>query len=111
MGGEILWDRYGVAHIYGLDEPSAIHGFGWAGHFTDILTRESPLNAADHSVQFVDYDADGGLDLSVTDGYGPIGGHFLFRNTLSEEAKRRSLSVLALDSEGHHTRFGAEVRL
>ncbi|MGD8322434.1 MAG: CRTAC1 family protein [Gemmatimonadota bacterium] len=81
------------------------------GHFTDVLTQENPLNAADHSVQFVDYDADGGLDLSVTDGYGPVGGHFLFRNTLSQEAKQRSLSVLVLDAEGHHTRFGAEVRL
>jgi hypothetical protein len=82
-----------------------------AGHFTDILPKESALNAADHSVQFVDYNHDGGLDLSITDGYGPVGGHFLFRNTLPEETKRRSLSVLVLDANGHHTRFGAEIRL
>ena len=81
------------------------------GHFTNILPRESALNAADHSVQFVDYDHDGGLDISLTDGYGPVGGHFLFRNTLPEETRRRSLSVLVLDANGHHTRFGAEVRL
>ena len=35
----------------------------------------------------------------------------MFRNTLSADAKRRSLSVLVLDAKGHHTRFGAEVRL
>jgi len=62
-------------------------------------------------VQFVDFDTDGGLDLSVTDGYGPEGGHFVFRNTLPESAKQRSLSVQVLDSKGHHTRYGAEVRL
>jgi len=82
-----------------------------SGHFTDVLPKESALNAADHSVQFVDYDHDGGLDLSLTDGYGPVGGHFLFRNTLPEETKQRSLSVLVLDANGHHTRFGAEIRL
>ncbi|MGD8320209.1 MAG: CRTAC1 family protein [Gemmatimonadota bacterium] len=81
------------------------------GHFTNVLTEQSALNAADHSAQFVDYDLDGGLDLSLTDGYGPVGGHFLFRNTLPESTKARSLSVLVLDANGHHTRFGAEIRL
>jgi acyl-homoserine-lactone acylase len=28
--GEILWDRYGVPHIYGKDEAGAFYGFGWA---------------------------------------------------------------------------------
>ncbi len=27
---EILWDNYGVAHIFGADEPSTFYGFGWA---------------------------------------------------------------------------------
>ena len=82
------------------------------GHgFTNVLTRDSPINRADHGAQFVDFDNDGGIDLSITDGYGPVGGHFLFRNTLPDAAKRRSLSVLVLDARGHQTRFGAEVRL
>jgi hypothetical protein len=82
-----------------------------SGHFTNVLTEQSALNAADHSVQFVDYDHDGGLDLSLTDGYGPVGGHFLFRNTLPDDARQRSLSVQVLDTDGRHTRFGAEIRL
>ncbi len=82
-----------------------------AAGFVNVLTKDSPLNAGDHGVQFVDYDNDGALDLSVTDGYGQQGGHFVFRNLLPEAAKRRSLSVLVLDAKGHHTRFGAEVRL
>jgi hypothetical protein len=79
--------------------------------FVNVLSKDSPLNVADHGVQFVDYDNDGGIDLTVTDGYGPTGGHFVFRNILSDEAKRRSLSVQVLDGKGHHTRYGAEVRL
>ena len=59
------------------------HNDGGKG-FVNVLTRDSPLNAADHGVQFVDYDGDGGIDLSVTRGYTPKGGHFLFRNTLPE---------------------------
>jgi hypothetical protein len=79
--------------------------------FVNLLTKDSPLNAGDHGTQLVDYDNDGGLDLSITDGYGEVGGHFVFRNTIPDEAKRRSLSVLVLDGQGHQTRFGAEVRL
>jgi hypothetical protein len=79
--------------------------------FVNVLTKDSPLNAGDHGVQLVDYDNDGALDLSLTDGYGDKGGHFVFRNTLTDEARGRSLSVLVVDARGHHTRFGAEVRL
>ncbi|MHB1070924.1 MAG: CRTAC1 family protein, partial [Gemmatimonadaceae bacterium] len=82
-----------------------------AAGFTNVMAKTSPLNVADHGVQFVDYDNDGGLDLTVTDGYGPVGGHFVFRNTLPAAARKRSLSVLVLDAAGHQTRFGAEVRL
>ena len=82
-----------------------------AAGFVNVLTRDSPLNVADHASQFVDFDGDGGIDLSVTDGYGPKGGHFLFRNTSPAAVKSRSLSVLVLDAKGHQTRFGAEVRL
>lgn len=79
--------------------------------FVNVLTKDSPLNTGDHGVQLVDYDNDGGLDLSLTDGYTDVGGHLLFRNALPEEARRRSLSVLVLDAKGHQTRFGAEVRV
>lgn len=82
-----------------------------AAGFVNVLTENSPLNTFDHSAQLVDYDNDGGLDLSVTRGYTTSGGHFVFRNALPEAVKKRSLSVMVLDSKGHQTRFGAEVRL
>ncbi|MGH1560860.1 CRTAC1 family protein [Caulobacter segnis] len=81
------------------------------GGFDQILTRESLLNAGDHGVEWVDYNGDGALDLSVMRGYSPVGGHFLFRNDLPAQARGRSLSVLVLDAKGHYTRAGAEVRL
>ena len=96
----------------GAQEPlNALFRNDGAAGFVNVLTKDSPMNAADHASQFVDYDGDGGIDLSITDGYGPKGGHFLFRNTLPEAAKKRSLSVTVLDAKGHQTRFGAEVRL
>jgi hypothetical protein len=45
--------------------------------FVNVLTKESPLNKGDHGVQWVDYDNDGAVDLTLTDGYGPVGGHLL----------------------------------
>jgi hypothetical protein len=79
--------------------------------FVNALTKDSPLNLGDHGTQFVDFDRDGGLDLNITRGYTTTGGHFLFRNTLPDAIKRRSLSVDVVDAKGHHTRFGSEVRL
>ena len=79
--------------------------------FVNLLTADSPLNVGDHGVQWVDYNRDGGLDLSINRGYTNRGGHFLFRNLLADTVKQRSLSVVVLDASGHHTRFGSEVRL
>jgi hypothetical protein len=96
----------------GKQEPrNALFRNDGATGFTNLLTPDSPLNKGDHGTQLVDYDRDGGLDLTITDGYGPVGGHFVFRNTQPDAVKRRSLSVLVLDARGRHTRFGAEVRL
>jgi hypothetical protein len=79
--------------------------------FENILPAGSALDVADHGVQWIDYDRDGALDLSVTRGYTDTGGHFLFHNDLGKAAARRSLSVRILDMTGRFTRMGAEVRL
>ena len=38
---EILWDSYGVPHVYGADESSTFYGFGWAQTHSqgDLLLR------------------------------------------------------------------------
>lgn len=79
--------------------------------FTQVLEREDLLNAGDHGVEWIDYDGDGAIDLSLTDGYGPEGGHFLFRNLLDEDARKRSLSVYVTTPDGRSGVPGAEVRL
>ncbi len=79
--------------------------------FVNILPAGSALDVADHGVQWIDYDRDGALDLSVTRGYTATGGHFLFHNDLGKAAARRSLAVRVLDKAGRFTRIGAEVRL
>lgn len=79
--------------------------------FENIIDQVPLLNAGDHGVEWVDYNADGAIDLTLTDGYSPVGGHFVFRNDLPAAWAARSLSVLVLDAEGHFTRAGAEVRL
>ena len=38
---EILWDTYGVPHVYGVDAPSTFYGYGWAQTHShgDLLLR------------------------------------------------------------------------
>ena len=79
--------------------------------FVNVLTRGGLLDAGDHGVAWVDYDHDGAIDLSVTQGYSPVGGHFLFRNLLPKAVARQSLEVMVLDAKGHYTQAGAEVRI
>lgn len=79
--------------------------------FVNVLKPGGRLDAGDHGVVWVDYDRDGALDLSVTRGYSPVGGHFLFRNLLPKAASRQSLQVTVLDAKGRFTQQGAEVRV
>jgi len=79
--------------------------------FENILPPGSPLDIGDHGVQWIDYDRDGALDLSLTRGYTDSGGHFLFRNGIARADARRSLAVRVEDRKGRLTRMGAEVRL
>ena len=72
--------------------------------FVNVLARTSPVNAGDHGVQWVDYDRDGLLDLSLTDGYGPTGGHPVFRNTLGAELENLTLTGNARSAQPMYRR-------
>ncbi len=84
---------------------------GDGASFYEIDISNSPLNGADHGVQWGDYDLDGDLDISLTEGYNILGHHPLLRNELVDEVKVRSLQVTVLDRNGLPSRAGAEVRL
>jgi hypothetical protein len=78
--------------------------------FADALPEIVAKHGATHGVQWVDFDADGALDLALANN-NPAGGHHLFRNLLPLDRARRSIQVLVVDRNGHHTRAGSEVRV
>jgi penicillin G amidase len=80
------------------------------GTFHDVLPPLVDQHDASHGVQWVDFDADGALDLALANN-DPGGGHYLFRNRLPEPAAHRALLVDVVDARGHHTKSGAEVRV
>ncbi len=57
------------------------------GRFTDLLPKLLNDHDASHGVQWVDFDGDGALDLSLTNN-DASGGHYLFRNLLPREVAR-----------------------
>lgn len=77
--------------------------------FRDVTPSVLLKHDATHGVQWMDYDADGDLDLALADN-GSMGVHFLFRNRLPSSPRQRGLNVLVLDERGRYTRAGSEVR-
>jgi hypothetical protein len=78
--------------------------------FHEVLPELVKEHDGSHGVQWVDFDGDGALDLSLTNN-DPAGGHYLFRNMLPSAIARRSLAVDVVDARGRHTKPGAEVRV
>jgi hypothetical protein len=78
--------------------------------FQDVTPPELLGLDADHGAQWVDFDQDGALDLSLT-GVTETGMHHVMRNLMGAELKARSIQVRVVDSRGHATKAGAEVRL
>lgn len=64
---------------------------------------------ATHGVQFVDFNADGRLDLALTNNDPGGGGHPLLHNTSTPRG--RGFLVDVIDERGRHTRAGSEVRV
>ena len=79
--------------------------------FTEINIAKTALNGADHGIQWADYDNDGDLDISLTEGYNIAGRHPVAKNNLSDSLKSNSLSITVTDSNGILNRAGSEVRL
>jgi hypothetical protein len=103
-------DLYVVGFVWG--EPGRVdYLFGNLGErFENLLPQNIRGNDGDHGVQWVDFDGDGDLDLSLTHS-DPSGQHPLYRNDLKPDVAARSIQVLVLDGEGKYLLPGAEVRV
>jgi hypothetical protein len=78
--------------------------------FADVTPASIRKLQADHGVTWADVDGDGDLDLAVT-GSRTDGTHLVMRNMLPAVDAARGLHVRVVDSKGHATRAGAEVRV
>ena len=78
--------------------------------FEEVTPANIRAVQSDHGAQWVDYDSDGAVDLSLT-GTAPGATHPLLRNRLDSNNAARSLQVLVLDENGRATRAGSEVRV
>jgi len=79
--------------------------------FWEVDLHNKALNGADHGVQWADFDGDGDLDVSLTEGYNIAGRHPLVRNDLNAELRQQSLKISVSDQRGIFNRAGAEVRV
>ena len=79
--------------------------------FQELDLKKTALNGADHGVQWADFDGDGDLDVSLTEGYNIAGRHPLVRNNLASALSAQSLQVSVSDQQGVLNRAGAEVRV
>ena len=82
---------------------------GATGGFAEALPDVILKHDATHGVQFVDFDGDGRLDLSLTNNDPAGGGHPLLRNIAP--ARGRSFFVSVTDAAGRQTLAGSEVRV
>ncbi|MFH1762629.1 MAG: CRTAC1 family protein, partial [Gemmatimonadota bacterium] len=78
--------------------------------FIDVTPEEILTLNADHGVQWVDFDADGDIDLSLA-GATDSGMHHVLSNRTAQTLGSRSILVQVTDGNGRKTRAGAEVRV
>ena len=95
---------YAVGELYGYDHLYRNIG----GRFDDVLVENHRMPDADHGVRWADFDADGDLDIAMTN---RNAGAALLRNTLGTSDTSRSLSLTLTDEEGVHGFQGAEIRV
>ena len=81
---------------------------GVAPAFVEALPDALLKRDSTHGVRFVDFDADGRLDLSLTNNDPAGGGHPLWRNLSVPDG--RSIAIEVADRNARRTRAGSEVR-
>jgi hypothetical protein len=103
-------DLYSTGYVWGEPGRPDYLFINGGARFENQLPANIAAQDSDHGVQWADFDQDGDLDLALTNN-DPSGSHPLYRNELEPVAAQRSIKVLVLDSQGHFTRAGSEVRI
>jgi hypothetical protein len=78
--------------------------------FLDVTPDNIKAIESDHGVEWADFDNDGDEDLALT-GTQATGMHLIMRNLLASSASAGWLRVMLLDSAGHASLAGTEVRV
>jgi hypothetical protein len=78
--------------------------------FIDVTPMGLRELNADHGAQWIDFDQDGDLDLSLT-GANSDGMHYVMRNSREDYGGGTSIQVSVVDAESNATQVGAEVRI
>jgi hypothetical protein len=81
------------------------------GVFTEVTPDTLAARGASHGVAWADFDADGDLDLALTNNNNESGTHPLYRNEIDPTRSRRAIQVAIVDNNGVWTRPGATVTL
>ena len=103
-------DLYMVGYLSGKPRTPDYLFINYGERFENRLPINIAANDTDHGAQWVDFDRDGDLDLSLA-ANDPTASHPLYRNDLPEEVAARAIQVLVLDARGHYTKAGSEVRV
>ncbi|MEL7548006.1 MAG: CRTAC1 family protein [Pseudomonadota bacterium] len=111
LDGDLDLMSVGYERVDGVQVPLNLLYRNDGDGFVSVIGKDHVINAGDHGIEWIDYDEDGDVDLSLTDGYGPEGGHFLFNNQAADLDTLNGLNVLVVDAAGHFTQAGAEVRV
>lgn len=103
-------DLYVISYM--RDEPEARDHLyrNVAGSLVDVMPELFLEHGGTHGVQWMDFDADGDLDLSLANN-DAMGSHPLYRNMLPPAQAAHSIQVSVVDSNGVHSLPGAEVRV
>jgi hypothetical protein len=78
--------------------------------FEEVTPSNVQALEADHGALWIDYDADGDVDLALT-GAQPYGMHLLMRNAMQAGAGARAIHVRVHDSRNRALRAGSEIRV
>ncbi|MEM8920985.1 MAG: VCBS repeat-containing protein, partial [Pseudomonadota bacterium] len=66
LDGDLDLMAIGYKRVDGVQEPLNLLYRNDGGAFVSVIAEDDPINAGDHGIEWIDYDNDGDVDLSLT---------------------------------------------